>query len=153
MGELGVFIDDSNSERMNEGFLELLPFKSKVTENCFEVLEALHGKYRLHILSNGYQEVQLLKMKSSGLQPFFDKIITNELAGARKPDRRIFEFALQQTGASVNESIIIGDSLEADIKGGLNAGWHVIHFHEVKAGLRDDRYLHVNKLHQILPYF
>lgn len=152
LATLDVTISEEQSEQINDRFLELLPYKKGLMANCLEVLENLRGKYQMHILSNGFQEVQMKKMHHSGLTPFFDKIITNELAGARKPDRRIFDFALQNTQSEITEVLMIGDSFEADIKGALNAGWDAIHFHESKADLRHDRYFHVADLHQILTY-
>jgi putative hydrolase of the HAD superfamily len=152
LAALNVTISEDKSVKINDGFLEMLPYKKGLINGCMEVLETLQGKYSMHILSNGFQEVQLKKIQNSGLASFFDRIITNELAGARKPDPQIFDFALKNSGASVPDSLMIGDNYEADITGALNAGWDVIHFHEEKRESDDSRYVHVDRLQKILEY-
>jgi putative hydrolase of the HAD superfamily len=126
----GYTISKPHSIQMNEVFLELLPFKSHLIQNAKMVLEQLHPKFSLHIISNGYQIIQVQKMKSGEILPYFDQIVTNDTANARKPEKEIFDFALFHAKAHAQESLMIGDSLEADIKGGKNAGWDTIHFDE-----------------------
>ena len=106
---------------INEYFLELLPKKAHLIEGAVEVLEYLLPKYELHIISNGWQDIQVNKMKSSEIHHYFGEIITNELAGTRKPDRRIFDYAVDVTKADLSESLMIGDNYEADILGAINA--------------------------------
>ncbi|MFY7908685.1 MAG: YjjG family noncanonical pyrimidine nucleotidase [Emticicia sp.] len=106
---------------INEYFLELLPKKAHLIEGAVEVLDYLLPKYELHIISNGWQDIQVNKMKSSEIHHYFGEIITNELAGTRKPDRRIFDYALETTKANLAESLMIGDNYEADILGAINA--------------------------------
>jgi putative hydrolase of the HAD superfamily len=106
---------------INEYFLELLPKKAHLIEGAVDVLEYLLPKYELHIISNGWQDIQVNKMKSSEIHHYFGEIITNELAGTRKPDRRIFDYAVDVTKADLSESLMIGDNYEADILGAINA--------------------------------
>lgn len=106
---------------INEYFLELLPKKAHLIDGAVEVLDYLLPKYELHIISNGWQDIQVNKMKSSEIHHYFGEIITNELAGTRKPDRRIFDYALETTKANLAESLMIGDNYEADILGAINA--------------------------------
>jgi putative hydrolase of the HAD superfamily len=106
---------------INEYFLELLPKKAHLIEGAVEVLEYLLPKYELHIISNGWQDIQVNKMKSSEIHHYFGEIFTNELAGTRKPDRRIFDYAVDVTKADLSESLMIGDNYEADILGAINA--------------------------------
>jgi putative hydrolase of the HAD superfamily len=106
---------------INEYFLELLPKKAHLIEGAVDVLEYLLPKYELHIISNGWQDIQVNKMKSSEIHHYFGEIITNELAGTRKPDRRIFDYAVDITKADLVESLMIGDNYEADILGAINA--------------------------------
>ena len=89
------------------------------------MLEYLLPKYELHIISNGWQDIQVNKMKSSEIHHYFGEIITNELAGTRKPDRRIFDYAVEVTKADLAESLMIGDNYEADILGAINANMDV----------------------------
>ena len=127
---IDIQIAENVSLGMNEQFLELLPQKTLLIEGTLEILEYLSPKYELHIISNGYQEVQNRKMKSGGIHHFFQQIITNEVAGARKPDKAIFEFALNKANATFQNSIMIGDNLLADIEGAKNAGLKAILFDE-----------------------
>ncbi|MFN3939644.1 MAG: YjjG family noncanonical pyrimidine nucleotidase [Chitinophagales bacterium] len=93
-----------------------------------ETLQYLRSKYLLHVITNGFEEVQLFKIKNCGLAKFFDTITTAENAHALKPDKKIFDTALQSANAKAHESVYIGDSPEADGKGALNAGMHFIWF-------------------------
>ncbi|MCR9063981.1 MAG: YjjG family noncanonical pyrimidine nucleotidase [Cytophagales bacterium] len=149
--KLGFPIEETLSENLNAHFLELLPRKSKLIPDCLEVLTKLHGTYELHILSNGYQEVQKLKMSTGGINHYFDKIITNDIAGARKPDRQIFEYALQQAKAKPQDSLMIGDSFDADILGARNAGLDAIHLTENKVEKPLGHHT-ISSLKQILDY-
>lgn len=130
LNNLGIEADLKESETYNQHFLDLLPGKKGLIQNCTEVLDQLKNSYRLHILSNGYHEIQLRKLRNSGIDHYFEEVITNDKAGARKPDKAIFDFALQQTKAGKNEALMIGDSLDADIEGAENAGLQAIHFDE-----------------------
>jgi putative hydrolase of the HAD superfamily len=113
---------------INEYFLELLPKKAHLIEGAVEVLEYLLPKYELHIISNGWQDIQVNKMKSSEIHHYFGEIITNELAGTRKPDRRIFDYAVDVTKADLSESLMIGDNYEADILGAINANMDTVFY-------------------------
>lgn len=106
---------------INEYFLELLPKKAHLIDGAVEILDYLLPKYELHIISNGWQDIQVNKMKSSEIHHYFGEIITNELAGTRKPDRRIFDYAIEVTKADLVESLMIGDNYEADILGAISA--------------------------------
>lgn len=113
---------------MNEKYLQLLPRKVHLMESAIELLDYLKDRYVLHIITNGFDEIQALKMASSGLTDYFQHIITNQKAEAKKPDPRIFKFALDVSGASVNESLMIGDNYDADVRGALNAGMDVVYY-------------------------
>ncbi|GAB3248863.1 YjjG family noncanonical pyrimidine nucleotidase [Larkinella harenae] len=120
--------DHSLCDDINETYLQLLPRKAHLMESAIEVLDYLKDRYELHIITNGFDEIQALKMASSGLTDYFQHVITNQKAAAKKPDPRIFEFALEVSGASVNESLMIGDNYEADVCGALNAGIDVVYY-------------------------
>ncbi|MDZ7880908.1 MAG: YjjG family noncanonical pyrimidine nucleotidase [Saprospiraceae bacterium] len=118
---LGIEIEEAFGLEMTDVFLELLPTKKALIEGTIEVLDYLKPNYQLHILSNGYQELQGQKMRNSGIFSYFEEIITVDNAKALKPDKAIFDYALKCTKASVSNSLMIGDNYEADIKGALNA--------------------------------
>ena len=106
---------------MNHDFLMSTTTKSRIVPGAKELLEYLHPRYRLFILSNGFREVQYKKLCSAGLEGYFERLILSEDAQIQKPHKGIFEFALQQTHSLRAESLMIGDCWEADIVGAYNA--------------------------------
>ncbi|MBN1651670.1 MAG: YjjG family noncanonical pyrimidine nucleotidase [Bacteroidales bacterium] len=110
------------AKQMAAAYIRISPTKTKLFPQALEVVESLSKKYHLHIITNGFSEVQFVKVKNSGLAPFFDTIITSEMAGVQKPNAKIFQYSLEKTGAKPIESIMIGDDLEADILGAKNVG-------------------------------
>ena len=115
-------IDDHElAVKTGDQFLELLPSKTKLIPYAIELLDYLSAKYPLTIVSNGFVDVQYKKMRSSNLEHYFDHVVLSEAAKALKPNKRIFEYALQLNNANAPEAIMIGDSFEADIRGAQNA--------------------------------
>jgi putative hydrolase of the HAD superfamily len=112
--------DEYLGEKLGEAYIDISPYKTAVSPNCMEVLDYLAGKYQMHILTNGFEEVQHIKLKHSGLRRYFTKVITSERAGARKPDPTVFSFAFALTKGSNGDSIMIGDDLNTDILGARN---------------------------------
>ncbi len=109
-------------------FLDLLPTRKLLFPHTIEILNYLKEKnYRLHLITNGFEKTQHSKLKSSGLDGYFMEVITSEGSNSLKPKREIFEYAFQKTGASLHESIMIGDTVEVDILGGMNAGIDQVH--------------------------
>lgn len=113
-------------ERLAVDYIKVLPNNNQLFEGAHEILEHLSVNYKLHIITNGFNEVQYEKIKNSGLTKYFDKIITSEAAGVKKPNPVIFEYALTLTKAISAESVMIGDNWEADIMGAKDAGFDVI---------------------------
>lgn len=93
-----------------------------------EILEYLKPKYKLHVITNGFQEIQEKKMKNAKIHGYFDQIVDSEMAGVKKPNPLIFELALKSAKASPEKSMMIGDNIEADILGAQAVGFHAIHF-------------------------
>jgi putative hydrolase of the HAD superfamily len=114
--------DDDFIKTLSEHYLQLLPNKKNLYTDTIETLDYLQKKYSLHIITNGFEEVQLNKILTSGLASYFIHIITSERAGYQKPNKEIFQYALEIANATVTNSIFIGDSLEADIAGAKNIG-------------------------------
>lgn len=120
--------DESLAKTLSVRFLELLPTRNQLFPQTLEVLNYLQEKkYRLHIITNGFEEVQHHKLQAAALTPYFDQIITSEKANALKPHPAIYEHALETSGATVEESIMIGDSMDVDIKGAWSMGMDQIH--------------------------
>ena len=102
---------------------------SHLTEGAWELLEKLHGKYSLNVITNGVALTQRRRLKDSGIERFFDNLVISEEIGFEKPDIRYFEKAVEICGiADKSEALVIGDSLSADISGGLGAGFDVCWF-------------------------
>jgi putative hydrolase of the HAD superfamily len=116
-------IDDRElGQAMAAGFIEGISTKTYLFPHAKEILEYLYTKYPLYIITNGFEEVQYSKLKNSGMDRYFTSVITSEEAGSKKPDPEIFHYALRKTGASANESIMIGDDLDVDIAGARQLG-------------------------------
>ena len=109
-----------------------IPTKNILVDGAAELLEYLRPKYMMYILSNGFKELQSHKMRTSGIDGYFDAIILSEDIGVNKPNRELYEYALQKTGSKVEESIMIGDMFETDIVGAANIGMEQIYFNPKK---------------------
>lgn len=115
--------DETLSKQLSVAFLERLPSKKNLFPYTIEILEYLTNKgYILHLVTNGFNQVQHSKLENSNLRDYFKEVITSEASNSLKPNKAIFEYALLKSGAQVQESIMIGDNLDADIQGGINAG-------------------------------
>lgn len=119
--------DEPLSKHLAVKFLEHLPTKKSLFPYTIEVLTYLkEKKYRMHLVTNGFEKVQHNKLQHSNLHSFFEEVITSEASNSLKPNKEIFDYALEKTGATVKESIMIGDNQDADIQGGINAGMDTI---------------------------
>ena len=113
-------------------FTNILPLKSAVFPYTHEVLDYLKPNYRIHLITNGFNDIQGIKLASSNLTHYFEEIITSEHSGHLKPDPRMFRHALERTGATAAESLMIGDNLECDVLGAYNAGIDQVYFNPSK---------------------
>lgn len=115
--------NETLAKEMSVQFLDLLPTRTILFPHAIELLKYLKNKnYKLHLITNGFEKTQHSKLKHSGLNDFFKEVITSEGSNSLKPNKEIFDFALEKTKASKEESIMIGDSIEVDIIGAMNAG-------------------------------
>lgn len=115
--------DEKLAKQLSAAFLDHLPNRNLLFPYTVELLTYLEDKgYALHLITNGFESVQHAKLKNSGIDRFFGKVITSEGSNSLKPNKEIFEYAFQLTGANIATSIMIGDHLEADIMGAKNAG-------------------------------
>jgi len=120
------------SEQLSEEYLMLCPTKPHVLPFTFEVLEYLKEKYHLHVLTNGFKDVQHIKLEKSKLTDFFKTVVTSDSAGYKKPMASIFKYAIDKAEARLHESIMIGDNLQADILGARNFGMDQVYFNPAK---------------------
>lgn len=120
--------DEPLAKEMGMQFLDLLPTRKLLFPYTIEILDYLTlKKYQLHLITNGFEKTQHGKLKSSGLDKYFKAVITSEGSNSLKPHKEIFEFAFQKTGALPSESIMIGDTIDVDILGAVNAGIDQVH--------------------------
>ncbi|NVO01911.1 MAG: noncanonical pyrimidine nucleotidase, YjjG family [Bacteroidetes bacterium] len=116
------FSDVELAQTFANDYISISPQKTHLFPGAIEVLEELCIKYELHVITNGFKEVQYKKLNNSGLNNFFKTIITSEEAGFMKPDPKVFLYALEKAEATASESIMIGDDLEVDILSAQNFG-------------------------------
>lgn len=114
--------DVTLAKRLAEGYLQLSPRKTNLRPFTIEILEYLQDKYHLHIITNGFDEVQHIKLDNSGLKPFFKEVVTSDIVGYKKPAPQIFTYSLKKAGAKRKDSIMIGDNLQADLIGAKLVG-------------------------------
>ena len=115
--------DDKLARQLSDEYLVILPTQKLLFPYAVEIIEYLTAKgYQLHLITNGFDNIQWGKLRSSQIDHYFKEVITSEKAMSLKPHKAIFEYALQVTGAAARESIMIGDNLDADIKGAMDAG-------------------------------
>ncbi len=114
--------DTACSSEMCRQYLTWSPEKTKVFPGVMEVLNYLKPKYKMHILTNGFNEVQFRKIERCGFSPYFDSVITSDDAGFKKPTKEFFDYALQKTGAKPDNTLMIGDDEEVDIIGAQKSG-------------------------------
>ncbi|MEO7445802.1 MAG: YjjG family noncanonical pyrimidine nucleotidase [Ferruginibacter sp.] len=146
--------DEDLAKKMSAAFLDILPTKKEVFPYTFEILDYLRDKnYKLHLITNGFEKTQWLKLQNSGLDKYFSSVITSERSNSMKPKKEIFEFALQATGATLEESIMIGDNVDADIQGAINAGMDCIFVNHIEADNPECNYCitHLKDLEKIFP--
>ena len=116
--------------QLSEEYIKCLPEYNHLFDGAIELLDYLKPKYQLHIIPNGFASVQTKKIKNSNIDHYFETITNSEMAGVKKPHRNIFDFALSLANASKEESLMIGDSYEADIIGAQEAGIEAVFFNE-----------------------
>ncbi|WP_162126326.1 YjjG family noncanonical pyrimidine nucleotidase [Flavobacterium phycosphaerae] len=123
-------ITDEAIHKIAHDYIEFLPDNNQLFEGALEVLEYLFTKYRLHIITNGFAEVQHKKINNSGLGNYFKTVTNSEMAGVKKPHASIFEFALSLAKTNKQNAVMIGDCIDADIRGAIEFGMQAILFDE-----------------------
>ncbi len=127
--------DEILAKEMSVKFLEILPNQKKLFDYTTEILEYLvNKKYVLHLLTNGFEKTQWSKITNSNIAKYFTNVITSEISSCIKPSKEMFEYAINKAGALLHESIMIGDNLDADIQGAINAGMDNIYVNHINAG-------------------
>ncbi len=123
---IGYKVNDEMIHLLSEEYITFLADHNALFDNALDILDYLKPQYNMHIITNGFEEVQIRKLRNSNLSPFFDQVITSEKVGVKKPNPVIFEYALEIAGADAHESVMIGDNFEADIIGAMDVGMQAI---------------------------
>jgi len=125
--------DEELARKMGVLFLDLLPTRKTLFPYTKEILNYLTGKkYELHLITNGFEKTQHSKLTNSGLNNYFKEVITSEASNSLKPHKEIFDYALMKTNATKEESIMIGDSVDVDIQGAINAGMDQVYVNHLR---------------------
>lgn len=136
-----------------DDYLKISPYKTHLIDGAIDVLLYLKDKYQLHIITNGFKEVQHIKLDYSNLKPFFEHIIISEEHGFNKPDIKIFDLAQSLTGSQFHECVMIGDNYDTDILGALNAQWKAIYLSDNQKENNDINYSQIEKLNNLKKVF
>ena len=121
-------IEDELIDTLSEQYIEHLSSFNHLIPETVDILEYLRPKYGLHIITNGFQEIQEKKLKLSNIAGYFDQVVNSEMAGVKKPNPKIFQLALQMADVSPKNSLMIGDNIEADILGAKAVGFNALHY-------------------------
>ena len=149
---LNYHVHDDVIDHLAIEYINQLPSFNYLFEGAIEILDYLKEKYPLHMITNGFEEVQTLKMEQSGILHYFSEIITSESVGVKKPNPRVFFHALEKANATPQNSIMIGDNIEADILGAVNVGMDAIHYNSDKTSKLPQNIRSVNHLLEIKQY-
>jgi len=142
-------VNDELVKILSESYLEILPTKTNLFSDTIEILDYLKPKYALHIVTNGFEEVQYKKIRNSDIEKYFRYIITSEMAGYQKPDKLIFKYALEKTNAEIPESIFVGDNIKADIDGAKSIGMDHVFYNPNKTPHKERVTFEITKLSQL----
>jgi YjjG family noncanonical pyrimidine nucleotidase len=125
---LGFEIEDDKILFLSQEYIAYLPQFNHLFDGAIAILDYLKPKYNLHIITNGFQEIQQNKLKNANIGHYFQTVTNSEMAGVKKPNPKIFEYALRQANTVKRDSVMIGDCLEADVMGALDFGMDAIFF-------------------------
>ncbi len=147
--EVGIK-DESIATHFCKDYITVSPTKTALMPNAIEVLTELKKWHKLHVITNGFKEVQFIKLKNSNLEHFFSKIFISETIGASKPKTAFFEYAIKSANARKNECLVVGDNLETDIDGAINFKLDYIFFNPNKTSHNRELMHEITDLKEIL---
>lgn len=142
------------SKYLSEQYVKISPYSKALKPGCMEMLTLLFKKHDLHIITNGFKEIQHIKIQNTGLKPFFKEVIISEEHGLTKPHIDIFRLAEKKVNASKEECVMIGDNWVSDIEGALGAGWKAIFYMVNERQLFEHKNLQtINHLNELIELF
>ena len=131
-------------------YTERSPLQTALFPDTIEMLDYLAAKYELHLITNGFAEIQDVKIRNSGLEKYFRHIFVSEKVGHQKPDQRIFLYALETAGATAEESLMIGDNMQTDIIGARSVGMDQVFFNPNKNRNREKATYEIAELKELM---
>jgi len=140
------------SQDLSHDYLHQCPTKGSLMPHALDVLGYLAGRYSLTIITNGFEEIQQVKMTAGGLQPYFDHVVTSQRAGHKKPAREIFDLALQLNKVEAHQAVMIGDNLTTDVAGARNATIDCAFFNPDKVSHREVVDFEIHSLRQLQDF-
>lgn len=130
--KMDITLSSELIDKLADDYIKYLSSFNNLFTGTEEVLSYLHPNYKLHIITNGFSEVQQYKLKNSLIDQYFTCVVDSEMVGVKKPNKLIFDYSLEKANVIAEQSLMIGDNYEADILGAVNAGMHAIHFNSNK---------------------
>ena len=137
-------------ERFEDDYVTICPSKTNLFPKAHETLYYLKERYSSHLISNGFKESTEQKVNNNGLNIYFENVVISEVVGFNKPDKAIFNHALTLANAGIAESIMIGDSIEADIRGAQDYGMKAIYFNPERKEKPEDVQQEINCLSELM---
>ena len=144
------FKDKSITSHISTEYLFECPRKPHLIAHTLLILEYFHKKHPMYILTNGFEDVQEIKLKSSNIQSYFKQVITSDGCGYQKPDISFFHHALDQSQCKPEDVLMIGDNLKTDIAGALNAGIDTVYFNPSQNGRPHKSTFEIASLDQLM---
>jgi putative hydrolase of the HAD superfamily len=120
--------DTALAHKLSDAYLELLPTQAVLMPSAKELLEHCKGRYAMHLITNGFEATQRLKLQHAGIDEYFVEVITSEASNSMKPKPEIFHFALHAAGAECCDCLMIGDALDIDVVGAMNVGMDSVYY-------------------------
>ncbi|MFC2147669.1 YjjG family noncanonical pyrimidine nucleotidase [Bacteroidota bacterium] len=148
---IGYDIKDEVIDILSTEYITNLTTYNNLLPYTVEILNYLKPKYKLHIITNGFEEVQTRKLVNSNIFGYFDQVINSEMAGVKKPNPEIFELALKKANTAPDKSLMVGDNIEADILGAKAVGFHALHFN-AHNDLKHEHCVMIHSLREIKNY-
>ena len=134
---------------LSRDYLDICPRKGTLMPHATDILNYLKQEYRLAVITNGFEEIQHLKLTAGNLHPYFDHIITSQKAGFKKPSREIFDCALQLNGITNVEAVMIGDNLITDIGGAKNAAIDAVFYNSEEINHNETLHFEIRSLEEL----
>jgi YjjG family noncanonical pyrimidine nucleotidase len=150
-GALEYAISDEQIHFLSLEYVAHLPKFTHLVEGTIEILEYLKPNYQLHIITNGFQELQVAKMSNSNIVTYFQTITNSDTVGVKKPNPLIFDYALKASKALKPNCLMIGDCLEADVQGALDFGINAI-FYNANNSVVPNNINHISHLLELKKY-